>query len=296
MPARRDLESDLRHRLRPDRHRAGLRVRLCRLPGAQGAARGRLPHDRRQLEPGHDHDRPGLRGPHVHRAARPGERRLGARARAAGRAAADARRPDRAQPRRHARRGGRARGAGDRADRRSGRGHPPRRGPRGVQARGRVLRPPGSDLDDRHRPRPARRTDGSGGRPARIHARRPRRRLRRRRGRAPAPGRARPGRVPDRAGARRGLRARLGRVRARGDPRSRGQRRRRLLDREPRPDGRPHGRLGHGRPADDACRRGVPGASRRGRSRRPRGGRRDRRLEHPVRAQPATPASSASSR
>ena len=38
----------------------------------------------------------------------------------------------------------------------------------------------------------------------------------------------------------------------------------RLLDREPRPDGRPHGRLGHGRAADDALRRGLPGAARRG--------------------------------
>ena len=56
---------DLPHRLRADRDRAGLRVRLRRLPGAQGAARGRLPHDRRQLEPGDDHDRPRLRRPHV---------------------------------------------------------------------------------------------------------------------------------------------------------------------------------------------------------------------------------------
>ena len=62
------------------------------------------------------------------------------------------------------------------------------------------------------------------------------------------------------------------------------QRRRRLLDREPRPDGRPHGRLGHGRAADDASGRGLPGAPRRGRRRHPRGRRRDRRLEHPVRA------------
>ena len=64
------------------------------------------------------------------------------------------------------------------------------------------------------------------------------------------------------------------------------QRRDRLLDREPRPDGRPHGRLGHGRAADDALRRGVPGAPRRVRRDHPRGRRRDRRLQHPVRAQP----------
>ena len=84
---------------------------------------------------------------------------------------------------------------------------------------------------------------------------------------------------------RRGEPDRLGRVRARGDPRPRGQRRDRLLDREPRPDGRPHRRLGHRRAADDALGRGVPGAARRVRGRDPRGRRRVRRLEHPVRAQ-----------
>ena len=79
-----------------------------------------------------------------------------------------------------------------------------------------------------------------------------------------APGRARPRREPDRPGAGRGVGARLGRVRAGGRPRPRRQRRDRLLDREPRPDGRPHRRLGHGRAADDALRRGLPGAARRG--------------------------------
>ena len=64
------------------------------------------------------------------------------------------------------------------------------------------------------------------------------------------------------------------------------QRRHRLLDREPRPDGRAHRRLGHGRAADDALRRGLPGAPRRGRRDHPRGRRRVRRLEHPVRARP----------
>ena len=92
--------------------------------------------------------------------------------------------------------------------------------------------------------------------------------------------------VSDRAGARRGVRARLGRVRARGHARPRGQRRDRLLDREPRPDGRAHRRLGDRCAADDALRRGLPGAARRGRSDHPRRRRRDRRLQHPVRAQP----------
>ena len=51
-------------------------------------------------------------------------------------------------------------------------------------------------------------------------------------------GRDRAAREPDRPGARRGVGARLGRVRARGRARPPRQRRDRLLDREPRPDGR----------------------------------------------------------
>ena len=54
-----------------------------------------------------------------------------------------------------------------------------------------------------------------------------------------------PGREPDRPGARGGVGDRLGRVRARGDARPRGQRGDRLLDRERGPDGRAHRRLGH---------------------------------------------------
>ena len=135
--------------------------------------------------------------------------------------------------------------------------------------------------------RRARRRAGAGGRPAGVHARRARRRLR---GRPPTRSTAQVerglAREPDRPGARRGVDPRLGRVRARGDPRPRRQRRDRLLDREPRPDGRPHRRLGHGGAADDALRRGVPGASRRRGRGDPRGRRRDGRLEHPVRAPP----------
>jgi hypothetical protein len=57
------------HRLRPDRDRPGLRVRLLRHPGLPRAARGGLPGDPRQLEPGDDHDRPRLRRRHLRRAA-----------------------------------------------------------------------------------------------------------------------------------------------------------------------------------------------------------------------------------
>ena len=45
------------HRLRPHRHRPGLRVRLLRHPGRQGAARRRLRSDPGQFQPGHHHDR-----------------------------------------------------------------------------------------------------------------------------------------------------------------------------------------------------------------------------------------------
>ena len=58
MPRRDDLALDRHHRQRPDRDRPGLRVRLLGRAGAQGAARGGLPHRPRQLQPGHDHDRP----------------------------------------------------------------------------------------------------------------------------------------------------------------------------------------------------------------------------------------------
>ena len=91
---------------------------------------------------------------------------------------------------------------------------------------------------------------------------------------------------PRRPGARRGVAPRLGRVRARADARPRGQRRRRLLDREHRSDGRPHRRLGDRCAPDDAVRRRLPGAARRRDRGHPRRRRRLRRLEHPVRPQP----------
>ncbi len=67
---------------------------------------------------------------------------------------------------------------------------------------------------------------------------------------------------------------------------TRRQRRHRLLDREPRPDGRAHRRLDHRRPRDDPDRPRVPGDARRGHRGDPRGRRRHRRLQHPVRDQP----------
>ena len=52
---------DPHHRLRTDRDRPGVRVRLLRNAGLPCAAGGGLPGHPRQLEPGDDHDRPGLR-------------------------------------------------------------------------------------------------------------------------------------------------------------------------------------------------------------------------------------------
>ena len=125
-----------------------------------------------------------------------------------------------------------------------------------------------------------------------LHPRRPGRRRGGDRDRA-APGRLRgPRRQPDQPGPGRGVGARLGRVRARGDARPQRQRRDRLLDRERRPDGRPHRRLGHGRAGADAHRPPLPGAARPGDRGDPRGRGRDRRLQHPVRGRPARAARS----
>ena len=83
----------------------------------------------------------------------------------------------------------------------------------------RSVGPAGPRLSHRHLARRPRRHRPSRRRPAGLHAGRPRRRLRVDAGRAAGAGRARPGGVADRPGARRGVRPRLGRVRARGDPR-----------------------------------------------------------------------------
>ena len=82
---------------------------------------------------------------------------------------------------------------------------------------------------------------------------------------------------------RRGERHRLERVRDGGDARLRRQRRDRLLDRELRPDGRPHRRQHHRRPRADAHRQGIPADARRLARDPPQDRRRDRRLERPVR-------------
>ena len=92
---------------------------------------------------------------------------------------------------------------------------------------------------------------------------------------------------PVHRGADRRVDPRLERVRDGGDARRRRQRRDHLLDRELRPDGRPHRRLDHRRPGPDAHRQGIPADARRLAGRDPRDRRRDGRLEHPVRHQSA---------
>jgi carbamoyl-phosphate synthase small subunit len=141
-PTHRHLQ-DHGARLGPDRDRPGRGVRLLRCAGLQGAAGRGLRGRARQLQPGHDHDRSGVRDHHLRRAAHP---RVGAardRARAPRRAAAHARRGHGAQPRARPGRGRHARGVRRRADRRRLRRHPARRGPRAVQpddGRGRAAR------------------------------------------------------------------------------------------------------------------------------------------------------------
>ena len=98
--------------------------------------------------------------------------------------------------------------------------------------------------------------------------------------------RRRAGRQPGHRGAARGVDPRLEGVRARADARPARQRGRGLLDREHRPDGRAHRRLGHRGAGHDADRPRVPADARH----RDRGGpgrrRGHRRLQHPVRRAP----------
>ena len=70
MPKRTDLETILIIGSGPDRHRAGVRVRLLGHAGVPRAARRGLPRRARELEPGDDHDRPRVRRRHLRRAAR----------------------------------------------------------------------------------------------------------------------------------------------------------------------------------------------------------------------------------
>ena len=120
------------HRRRPDRHRPGLRVRLFRRAGLQGAARGGLPGHPGQLQSGHHHDRPGDGRRHLHRAGQLAHGGAHHREGTARRAAADHGRPDGAQHRARPGARGRAGEVRRRADRRLARSHRHGRGPREV--------------------------------------------------------------------------------------------------------------------------------------------------------------------
>ena len=91
---------------------------------------------------------------------------------------------------------------------------------------------------------------------------------------------------PVHTSARRALDRRVEGVRARSHARPRRQLRRRLLHREPRPDGSAHRRLHNRRPGTDPVRRRVPGDARRRVRVHPSGRGRDRRVQHPVRGEP----------
>ena len=107
-----------------------------------------------------------------------------------------------------------------------------------------------------------------------------------RRGRPASHRRLRPAGEPHHRGPPRGVDHRLEGVRARAHARPPRQRGRRLLDREPRPDGRAHRRLDHGGPRADPDRPRVPADARRRHRHHPGRRRRHRRLQHPVRDQP----------
>ena len=134
MPKRDGHQAHPGDRLRADHHRPGLRVRLLRHPGLPRAAQRGLPRQPDQLQPGDDHDRPGVRRRHLHRAADAGVRRAGHR-RASG--------PDALLATLGGQTAlnlavdlhelGRARQVRRRADRRRHRRHPARRGPAEVQ-------------------------------------------------------------------------------------------------------------------------------------------------------------------
>ncbi len=261
-------------------------TQACRVLRGRGAA-----GHPGQLQPGHDHDRPGVRRRHLRRADHPGVRREDHRQGAPRRAAADPRRPDRAQRRDRAARERRPREVRRRADRRRRRGDPARRGPRALQgasSRTSAARSPAraichtmddclAAVDDLGYPvvvRPSFTMGGAGSGIAYDEAD-----LRRIAGAGLAG-------QPDHRGAPRGVDPRLEGVRARADARHARQRRGRLLDREPRPDGRAHRRLDHRRPGADPHRPRVPAHARPRHRHHPRGRRRHRRLQHPVRGQP----------
>ena len=133
--------------------------------------------------------------------------------------------------------------------------------------------------------RSARGYRASGHHPALVYARRHRRRHRLQQGGVHRDRRARHRRLADLGGADRGIGARLERVRDGGGARQERQLHHRLLDREPRSDGRAHRRLDHRGAGAHAHRQGIPAHARRLDRGAARDRRRDRRLQRAVRGQ-----------
>ena len=128
-------------------------------PGLSGVACRGLPGRPRQLQPGHDHDRPCGGGPDLCRAARPRRAARRRRTRAARRPAAHHGRTDGPQPGLRPLRARRPRRVRRGADRRQRQGHRHRRGPRPVQDGHGGDRPRGAVVGLRH---PSRRGHGAG--------------------------------------------------------------------------------------------------------------------------------------
>ena len=120
------------HRGRTDRDRSGLRVRLFRHASLQGPEGRGLPDRAGELQPGHDHDRPGHGRRHLYRADHAGLRHQDHREGTARRAAPHHGRADRAQHRAQPASLGRARQIRGGDDRRPRRGDRQGRGPREV--------------------------------------------------------------------------------------------------------------------------------------------------------------------
>ena len=200
-----------------------MRVRLLGDAGVHGSAARGLRGLAGELEPRDDHDRPDVRGPDLYRAARSRLRLVGARARASGRAPADAGWADRSERRGRARGVGRPGSAGRPADRRELGGHPSRGGPERVQtndAEGRSRGPGGGGRALGRGGALDRRCDRlPGDRPPVVHVGRRREWVRAIGGGARGPRAAEPRDIPGRRDPRRGVDRGLEGVRAGGHAR-----------------------------------------------------------------------------
>ncbi|CAA9420766.1 Carbamoyl-phosphate synthase large chain, partial [uncultured Rubrobacteraceae bacterium] len=140
------------HRLGSDRHRSGCRVRLLGDAGLPGAARRGLSRNPRQLQPRHDHDRPGGRRRYLRRALDGRDSSRDHPPRASRRAPPYPRWPDCPEPRDRAARKGHPRRVRRRAPRRVGLFHPQGGGPAPLPRGDGAHRPQGS-RESRRQPR-----------------------------------------------------------------------------------------------------------------------------------------------